>query len=123
LMKEMAPGNSGQRPHKLEAFEHVRTRSADLIVHDTDHLIVRFKDAPPTAQRLPDALPTTASGPAPGPPSPGTAGPLPARDPELAGVIPGPALPPPVGLDSGPPGKTGSKNATPPGKAAKKPIE
>ena len=43
-MKEMAPGPSGQRPHKLEAFEHVRTRSADLIVHDTDHLIVRFKD-------------------------------------------------------------------------------
>jgi hypothetical protein len=39
--------SSGQRPHKLEAFDHVRTRSPDLRIHDCEHLIVRFKDAPP----------------------------------------------------------------------------
>jgi len=64
---EMAAGaSSGQRPHKLEAFEHVRTRSPDLLIHDSDHLIVRFKDAPPMEQKLPDTLPPSPpSGAAP----------------------------------------------------------
>jgi len=67
-MNETLPGASGQRPHKLEAFDHVKTRSPDLVIHDADHLIVRFKDAPPAVQQLPDALPPAAAGPSPVPP-------------------------------------------------------
>jgi len=118
-MKEMAPGASGQRPHKLEAFEHVRTRSADLTIHDTDHLIVRFKDAPATTQRLPDALPTKAAEPAATlPPATPAAG-----DPARTGVTPGPSAAPAVVADNRPPAAASARPGAAPGKAGKKPIE
>jgi hypothetical protein len=53
-----------QRPHKVQAFDHVTVRSPELNIREAEHLTVRFKDGP--AQTLPTVLPATAdAGPAP----------------------------------------------------------
>jgi hypothetical protein len=118
-----------QRPHKLEAFEHVKTRSADLIVHDTDHLIVRFKDAPPGEQRLPDALPPAGAVPVPATP------PAAAAQAVTGGAQPGaaatgsgpssPALPAkaPAAAAARPAPFVASSEQAPAAKPAEKPIE
>src|SRR5262249_19116354 len=36
-----------RRPHRLEATGHVLAKSPDLYVHNTDHLVVNFKDGAP----------------------------------------------------------------------------
>jgi hypothetical protein len=58
-----APDAPRQRPHKLEAFDHVTVRSAELNVRETEHLTVHFKDGP--APQLPEVGPP-APQPAPG---------------------------------------------------------
>jgi hypothetical protein len=37
----------GRRPHHVEALGHVVASSPDLNVHDTEHLLIWFQDAPP----------------------------------------------------------------------------
>jgi hypothetical protein len=37
----------GRRPHHLEAVGHVLAKSPDLNIHDTEHLVIWFQDAPP----------------------------------------------------------------------------
>jgi hypothetical protein len=59
--KQAAPSAPRQRPHKVEAFDHVRVTSPDLNVRDSEHLIVRFKDGP--AGQLPEALPASSGPP------------------------------------------------------------
>jgi hypothetical protein len=117
-----------QRPHKLEAFEHVKTRSADLIIHDSEHLIVRFKDAPTGEQKLPEALPAITTTPAPTPPVAEPPTPRMELPGGAAAVIPGPALPAAPGAPSTPaagPAATPATGRSPatPDKAGKKPIE
>jgi hypothetical protein len=48
-----------RRPDHLEAVGHVETTSAELCVHDTEHLLVRFHDGPPIT-------PPAAPAPPPG---------------------------------------------------------
>jgi lipopolysaccharide export system protein LptA len=72
VAKSKAPADgSKRRPQRIEAFGHVSAHAPDLVVHDTDELIVHFKDlrgaisgavtATPTgppAQMTPALLPT-----------------------------------------------------------------
>jgi hypothetical protein len=70
--KQPAPGAPQQRPHKVEAFDHVRVASPELNVQQCEHLIVRFKDGP--AGQLPAALPASPKAAAAKAPAPsGTA--------------------------------------------------
>lgn len=46
-----------RRPRLLEGVGHVLARSPELHVHDTDRLIVRFKDPTPADNRLPATMP------------------------------------------------------------------
>jgi lipopolysaccharide export system protein LptA len=62
--KEQPTAASGQRPHKLEAFDHVQTRSPDLMIHGCDHLMVRWKDVPPAPTAAPFVPASTAPAPA-----------------------------------------------------------
>jgi hypothetical protein len=48
----------------LDAVGHVTTLSAEMRVHDTDHLVAYFKDVPPAADQLPAPAASTASAPA-----------------------------------------------------------
>jgi lipopolysaccharide export system protein LptA len=50
-----------QRPRRLEAFEHVRCFSPEMNVQEAEHLVVKFKDAPPAKGVLPAALPPAVS--------------------------------------------------------------
>jgi hypothetical protein len=43
--QQSSAAGARQRPHKVEAFEQVRVRSPELLVHSCKHLIVRFEDA------------------------------------------------------------------------------
>ncbi len=53
-----APGEEARPlPHRLEAFEHVSATAPEMHVHDTDRLIVWFRDVAPTAGQLPEMLP------------------------------------------------------------------
>src|SRR5262249_40107001 len=76
------------RPHHVEAVGRVLARSRDLNIHDTDRLVLWFKDAP-----APIPLPV-------GPPAPGTETPghavSKAADPEMPGPSPRP-IPPATG--------------------------
>ena len=51
--KETGPAASGQRPHKVEAFERVQTRSPDLMIHGCEHLMVRWRDIRPVPAAAP----------------------------------------------------------------------
>jgi lipopolysaccharide export system protein LptA len=89
--KQPASTAPRQRPHKIEAFDHVQVRSPELQVYHTEHLLVRFQDGPAsqlpasltrlsaTAPAAPASNPsaTAAAAPPPGAatPSPGKAGP------------------------------------------------
>jgi lipopolysaccharide export system protein LptA len=59
-----APNNDQQRrkPHHLEATGNVASRGPDMHIHDTDRLVIWFKDAPLTGQ-LPESLPAKESAP------------------------------------------------------------
>lgn len=51
-----------RRPHRVEAQGHVITRSPDMNVHDTDRLVVWFRDgAAQPGQQLPGAAPVATS--------------------------------------------------------------
>src|SRR5258708_33822449 len=39
--------SGSRRPQRVEASRHVVTRSPEMHIHDTDKLILIFKDAPP----------------------------------------------------------------------------
>jgi hypothetical protein len=104
--KQAAAGAPRQRPHKVEAFDHVVVRSPDMNVRECDHLIIRFKDGP-TVQ-LPEMLPRPADG--------STAGPV-ARADEPKGT---PAAPPTAGQQARPPAPAVAGKAGPPGPASDK---
>jgi hypothetical protein len=58
----------GRRPHHVEAIGHVLARSPDMTVHDSDRLLIWFKDAVPTPAegtptQVPDANGTAAAKP------------------------------------------------------------
>jgi hypothetical protein len=53
------PDPARQRPRRLEAFEHVRCYSPEMNVQEAEHLVVKFKDAPPAKGVLPTALPAS----------------------------------------------------------------
>jgi hypothetical protein len=53
--KGTAPDAPRQRPHKVEAFDHVTVSSPELNIRECEHLIVRFKDGP--SPQLPETLP------------------------------------------------------------------
>jgi hypothetical protein len=48
-------------PHHVDALGQVRAVAPDLRVHDTDHLVLSFKDAAPSAPPLPAAPPIPSS--------------------------------------------------------------
>jgi lipopolysaccharide export system protein LptA len=60
----------GRRPHHVEAIGHVLARSPDMTVHDSDRLLIWFKDGVPAEGAAP-ARPTDTNGPAalPAPPA------------------------------------------------------
>jgi hypothetical protein len=45
-----------RKPEKLDAVERVSADGPELRIHDTDHLIVYFKDVPPSRSRPPAAV-------------------------------------------------------------------
>jgi lipopolysaccharide export system protein LptA len=52
-----------RRPHHMEALGHVIAKSAEMSVHDTDRLTVRFKDvATLPGQQLPNSAPAADNG-------------------------------------------------------------
>jgi hypothetical protein len=55
-VKQSTPAGSRLRPYKVDAFERVSMRSPELIIPQTHHLVVRFRDELPAGDRLPDAL-------------------------------------------------------------------
>jgi hypothetical protein len=59
-----APGSDPQRPspHHVDALGQVKVISADMRVHDTEHLVIWFKDVPPAATPAP-ATPTVREPP------------------------------------------------------------
>src|SRR5262249_5502673 len=68
-----AADHHGRRPHHVEAIGHVLARSVDMIIHDTDRLLIWFKDGvlPPAegSAKAPDANgPPAAGGQLPAPP-------------------------------------------------------
>lgn len=71
-----------RRPHHVEAVGQVVARSPEMNVHDTEQLVIWFKDAPgsPSPAAIDPARPTAAPGGTP-PPAPGTpsAAPTPAE--------------------------------------------
>jgi lipopolysaccharide export system protein LptA len=89
-------GEQGRRPHHLEAYENVKSRARELIVHDTEKLVVWFKDVP--------TLPGNSS-------SNLTMGPPPAAVPP--GGTPA-AKTSPAGITGPPPGAAGSTTSEPP---------
>jgi lipopolysaccharide export system protein LptA len=65
------PGSDSQRPspHHVDALGQVKVTGSDLCVHDTDHLVIFFKDMPPTptpatptVQKPPSANPDPTKG-------------------------------------------------------------
>jgi lipopolysaccharide export system protein LptA len=54
---DAAPSRSGEqqrrRPHHLDAVEHVRVDGPEMRLRDTEHLIIRFHDAPLAGSQLP----------------------------------------------------------------------
>ena len=67
-----------RRPHHLEAVRNVSAHSAEMNIHDTSRLVVRFKDVPATPAPAAGKLPGSTAGggnaaPAP-PPPPGAIG-------------------------------------------------
>src|SRR5262249_6024934 len=62
------PNAGSRRPQRVEARRNVVTRSPEMHIHDTDTLILTFKDAPPGAQ-------PSAPGPKPSSPTPPTSKP------------------------------------------------
>ncbi len=96
-------GSSSMKPYIVEATTNVESKSKDLIIHDSGHLVLHFLDVPDEAM-----LPDMAVGPKPTPPvgvqAPGVpmnrdpqqkstaASPLPPMIPsEAGGVLPRPA--------------------------------
>jgi hypothetical protein len=58
-----AGSNQGsRRPQRVEATGHVATRSPEMIIHDTDKLILTFKDAPPGIRLPANPGPGTPTG-------------------------------------------------------------
>jgi lipopolysaccharide export system protein LptA len=58
----------GRKPHHLDAMGRVRGTGAELKIHDTERLVVWFRDVPPSAVQLPPALPAAGEKlPAAGP--------------------------------------------------------
>jgi lipopolysaccharide export system protein LptA len=78
-----------RRPHHLEATGHVTARSPDLRVHDSERLVIWFRNTPPLGE-LPVALPRPAEVGSPA--APGTR--HLAAKPAGPGAPPGPAAPP-----------------------------
>jgi hypothetical protein len=73
----------GRRPHHVEAVGHVLAHSPDLNVHDTEHLLIWFKDAPPPGAEGTTPPAAEAGGLVPGPaPTGGQAVGAPAPAPE-----------------------------------------
>jgi hypothetical protein len=59
-------GEGGRKPEHLEAIQNVSARSRELIIHDTERLVVWFKDVPslpgpPPANKKPAAQPAAPS--------------------------------------------------------------
>jgi hypothetical protein len=82
-----ADDHHGRRPHHVEAIGHVLARSVDMIIHDTDRLLIWFKDGvlPPAegSAKAPDANGPPAAGgqlPAPQAAKPGENQPAPTAD-------------------------------------------
>ncbi|MCI0460264.1 MAG: LptA/OstA family protein [Gemmataceae bacterium] len=48
-------------PHRLEAFERVTATSPEMHIHDTERLVVWFRDVAPPPSHLPEALPGPAT--------------------------------------------------------------
>jgi lipopolysaccharide export system protein LptA len=95
----------GRRPHHVEAVAHVVARSPELRVHDTDRLLIWFRDVPPEAQLPPARDAAPPAGPAP----PGSA----ARPAEPTMSRPAEApMPPPGGQP--PPAAKGDAAKDPP---------
>lgn len=73
---DKGPGEGGRKPHHLEAIKNVIAKSKELNVHDTERLVVWFKDVAELPGSPPEQKPTT--GPAqPNPylsPRPGATG-------------------------------------------------
>jgi len=102
-----------QTPHRVEAIENVSAHSPDLIVHQSDHLWVYFKDVPPRPNAAEPKKVDALEAPPAKAPSVNDPPPI------VAKAGPGP------GKDDPPPAKTGTVPAhAPPGKAvAKKDLE
>jgi lipopolysaccharide export system protein LptA len=59
IAKSDAPTDGAKRrPQRIEAFGHVSANAPDLVVHDTDELIVHFKDLPSAVSATAAAAPT-----------------------------------------------------------------
>jgi len=54
-----------RKPEKLDAVERVSADGPELRIHDTDHLIVYFKDVPPSRSRPPAVISSGPDGNAP----------------------------------------------------------
>jgi hypothetical protein len=82
-------GDKHRRPHHLEATGNVQARSPDMIVHDSEHMLVWFRDGTPAGGTPPEA-PEGKPGATNAPASPGS---RPADNPGAAGTPDGPAGP------------------------------
>jgi lipopolysaccharide export system protein LptA len=116
-----APGGGdeqhGRRPHHVEAVGHVVAHSPDLNVHDTEHLLIWFKDAPPPGTE--GAPPQAAEASAPAAAGQPTAQATPAAPPATA-----PAASAPDAGKPAAPATAAAAPATPapPGKPQEKPA-
>jgi lipopolysaccharide export system protein LptA len=100
--KAAEDGQAGRKPHHLEAVGRVTATSVELKVHDSEHLIIRFKDVPVAAlsaqpaQSGQPAQPAAAVGQTPTKPAPSPEKPPPAETPKTT--------PPPLGKPPPPQG-------------------
>jgi hypothetical protein len=132
-----ATAEQGRKPHHLEAIENVKSRSKELIIHDTEKLVVWFKDVPVlpgntspgltksdpsiTTTPTPAGTPGSKAAPTPTPPAGAPAAPQPmpqARQPLPSAPQPTPSAPPPA---SAPPASP-PPASTPPTTVAPAPL-
>src|SRR5262249_36814211 len=77
----VAGDQARRKPHHIDALGHVTTSSSEMRIHDTERLVIWFKDAPPARGPLPAVLPPSeplaakppakpAGNPASAPPAP-----------------------------------------------------
>lgn len=103
--KEVTPagdeGAGSRRPHQVEATGHVVARAPDMFIHDTERLVILFKDVP--AAPVPPGAAVAPGKPAPAPSGigsflPGMARPEPKPASPVAGGVGTPAKPGAAGL-------------------------